>query len=153
MKKSSLIDRAEQLIKNNHGVLYRSSISILKTGIKRAENLFDYSDLQEFVPIFEREYERLKSKRETENREREERKMRDITILFKSYTKEMLFKQLEKCGKESMRIKQKWDLLRRDERTQKRATLSNRADANAKEMMLIQDALTYLKKERLVRIE
>jgi hypothetical protein len=153
MTKSSLIDRAEQLIENNHGILYRSSMSILKTGIKRAKNLLDYSDLQEFVPLFEKEYTRLKSERETENREKEKRKMRDINILFKSYTKEMLFKQLENCQKESMKLKQKWDLLRRDERTQRKATISNRLDANAKEMMLIQDALAYLKEEGLVRIE
>ncbi|MHA2036857.1 MAG: hypothetical protein ACW98X_10510 [Promethearchaeota archaeon] len=87
MTKAGLIDRAEHLITNNHGVLYRSSISILKTGLKRAENLFDYSDLQEFVPIFEREYKRLKSKRETENREKEERKIRGNSIIPQSLHK------------------------------------------------------------------
>ncbi len=152
MSKSRLIDRAEQLIKNNHGILYKRCISILETGIKRATNLLDYSDLEDFVPIFEKKYMRLKFQLEQENRQSKEKKIQNITLLFKSYTKEMLFKQLENCTKESLKLKIKWDSLRRDERTQRKATRSNRVDANAKEMMLIQDALNSLKKNGLSQI-
>lgn len=148
----NLINRAKQLIDSNHGILYRSSISILRTGLKLAKESNNFSDLQEFVPIFEKKYKRLKLQREKERLEREARKIRDITLLFKSYTKEVLFNRLDRCKKESLELKEKWSALRIDERTQRKATISNRADANAKEMMLIQDALTYLKKNKLRQI-
>ncbi len=148
----NLINRAEQLIGNNHGILYKSSISILKTGIKIARESNNFSDLQEFVPKFEKNYKKLKLQREKEKSERENRKIRDINILFKSYTRELLFNRLDKCKKESSTLKTKWDSLRVDERTQRRATISNRAEANAKKMMLIQDALTYMKKNKLRQI-
>lgn len=152
MTKSNLIVRAEKLIENNHGVLYRRCISILKTGIKRAEKILDYSDLQEFVPLFEEKFERLKTQFEKENHAQEQKKIRDISCIFKSYTKEMLYKQLESCRKESLKLKEKWSTLRKDERTQRKATISNRITANAKEMMLVQDALTYLKEKGLIQI-
>ena len=149
----NLINRAEQLIDSNHGILYRSSISILRTGLRLAKESNDYSDLEEFMPIFEKKYKRLKLQREKERLESEERKIRDINILFKSYTREMLFDRLDKCEKESSTLKTKWDSLRVDERTQRKATISNRADGNAKEMVLIQDAITYMKKNRLRQIQ
>jgi len=61
-------------------------------------------------------------------------------------------KQLENCTKESLRLKKKWDSLRPDERTQRKATISNRINANAKEMMMVQDALVFLRKSGLARI-
>ncbi len=42
--------------------------------------------------------------------------------------------------------------LRKDERTQRKATISNRADANAREMMLLQDAINYMNVNNLNRI-
>ncbi|MEE9378676.1 MAG: hypothetical protein V3V33_11660 [Candidatus Lokiarchaeia archaeon] len=150
--KTNLIHRAEHLIKNNHGVLYKSCISILKTGLRMARETQDFSDLKEFVPKFEEKHIKMKLQIEKENLERKQKTIQDITHLFKSYTKEMLFNQLEKCKKESMELMEKWSRLRRDERTQRKATISNRADSNAKEMVLIQDAITYMGKNKLTRI-
>lgn len=148
----NLIHRAEHLIKNNHGVLYKSCISILKIGLQMARETHDFSDLKEFVPKFEKKRIKMKLQIEKNNLERKQRTIRDITHLFKSYTKEMLYNRLEKCKKESMELMEKWSRLRRDERTQRKATISNRADSNANEMMLIQDAITYMENNKLTRI-
>lgn len=150
--KINLICRAEALIEINHGVLYKSCISILRTGLRMAKESNNFSDLQEFVPIFEKKYKRLKLQIKKENIEREQKTIRDIKHLFKSYTKEKLFQRLKKCKGESLKLMEKWSALRRDERTQRKATISNRADANAKEMMLIQDAINYIKINKLKRI-
>ena len=72
----------------------------------------------------------MKLQIEKDNLERKQKTIRDINHLFKSYTK-------EKCKKESTILMEKWSTLGKGERTQRRATISNRADANAKEMMLI----------------
>ena len=64
----------------------------------------------------------------------------------------MLYKELEKCEKESLKLMGKWSELRRDERTQRKATISNRADANARMMMLVRDAITHMKKSGFTRI-
>jgi len=76
--KINLICRAETLIENNHGVLYKSCISILKTGLQMAKESNDFSDLQEFVPIFEKKYKRLRLQIKKVNIEREQKTIRDI---------------------------------------------------------------------------
>lgn len=151
-EKSDLIHRAELLIEINHGILYRSCISILTTGLHLAKELDNFSDLQEFVPIFEKKYRRLKLQLEKEDIRRKQKKMQDIKLLFKSFTREMLYNRLEKCKEESLKLMKKWSALRRDERTQRKATISNRADTNAWEMILIQDAINYMKTNNLRQI-
>ena len=64
---TQLIKRAENLIDKNRGVLYKSSIGILKRGLIDAREKEDFSDLKEFLPRFEREYERMKVQFEREN--------------------------------------------------------------------------------------
>ncbi len=64
----------------------------------------------------------------------------------------MLYQRLKKCKKESLELMERWSALRRDEKTQRKATISNKADANAKEMMQIQNAITYMKINKLKRI-
>ncbi len=44
VEKTELINRAEQLIERNHGVLYKSSISILKTGLRIAKESNNFSE-------------------------------------------------------------------------------------------------------------
>lgn len=151
--KNKLIRRAKQLIEKNHGILYRRSISILKTGIIKTREKNNYSDLIEFVPKFEVKYKNRKIQLEADRIEQEQKRIWNIRHLYGSYTKEMLMNQLKKCEKESIKLMKKWSLLRKDERTQRKAIISNRADVNAKEMMLIQDALTYMNKNQLKRIE
>ena len=152
LERINLIHRAEHLIKSNHGVLYRSCISILKTGLRMARETHDFSDLKEFVPKFEEKHIKMKLQIEEDDLERKQKTIRDITHLFKSYTKEMLYNLLDKCKKESMELMEKWSALRKGERTQIRATISNRADANAKEMMLIKNAITYMRINKLTQI-
>ena len=93
--------------------------------------------MKEFVPKFEKKHRKMKLQIEKDNLERKQKTIRDINHLFKSYTKEMLYNRLEKCKKESTILMEKWSTLGKGERTQRRATISNRTDANAKEMMLI----------------
>ena len=94
----------------------------------------------------------MKKEYEAEKFEREKKTLQVIHLLFGSYTKEMLYKRLAQCKKESMRLMNKWLTLRVDERTQRKACISNRADANAQEMRLIQDALDYLRNTKQNRI-
>lgn len=145
IQNNDLFERAERLIESNHGILYKSSIGILKHGLKLAREFNDFSDLEEFVPKYEKKYICMKKKYEAEKLERERRILQVIHLLFKSYTKEMLYKRLAQCKRESMQLMNKWSTLRIDERTQRKARISNRADANAQEMRLIQDALDYLR--------
>ena len=151
-EEKELIKRAEHLLKISKGILYRGSVGIIEHGLKLAKKLNDFSDLKEFLPIIERKYLRLKKKYEEDRQEKERVNNLQINLLYKSYTKEMLLNQLEKCQKESLRLMERWLALRRDERTQRKATISNRAGANAKEMILIQDALTYMKINKLKQI-
>ena len=39
LKEVELIKRANHLIKNNQGILYRGSIGILKTGVKKSRRI------------------------------------------------------------------------------------------------------------------
>jgi len=137
-----LIQRAELLIGKNKGILPRRSIGILKTAIKQ-NNL---EDLREYVPMIEKKYIRMKETFDKEQKDRIEIKQRDIAILLKHYTKKQLIKKLDSLKNESQKLKKKWDTIRHDERTQRKATISNRADAIAKQMLLIQDALESFEK-------
>ena len=140
--KTSLLQRARAIIKNNHGVLYRSSIGILKTGIKNATQKEDFTDLIEYVPKFEKLHVRMKKKLEEELKHGEYVRMRDITLTVKRHTKAQLEKELTNLEKESMELMDKWCNRRRpDERTQWKAQVSNRADSVARRMLLVKDAL------------
>jgi len=145
-----LIKRAETLIHTNKGILPRSSIGILNKGLQFAREKNDFSDLIEFVPMFEKKYIRLKAKFERETQENTQKRDELIQRLYGSLTKEQLLKELAKLQKESMELMHKWSSRRPDERTQRKCRISNRADAVAKEMMLIQDAIKKLDSNTLV---
>ncbi len=145
----NLIQRALFLIENNHGILYKSSIGILKTGLNQAKEQDNFSDLEEFVPIFEKNYIRLKAQWEKEEHHKEQLRRRDMELLIAHYSVRQLEKKLAALERESLELKHKWDHRRPDERTQRKCRITNRADTVAKEILLIQDSLKVLKSYRV----
>jgi hypothetical protein len=87
--------RAESLIKNNKGVLYKRSIGILKVGLRLASN-GNMADLKEFVPIFERKYLRMKARLDRKLKEEKDRYDQQMAGLIKNYSLTDLKKQLVK---------------------------------------------------------
>ncbi len=143
-KEKELIQRAENLINTNKGILERSSIGILRKGLQIAKEKNDFSDLIEFVPMFEKKYIRLKAKFEKETEESTKKRNDLIQRLYGSLTREQLLKELAKLQKESTELMHKWSARRPDERTQRKCRIYNRADEVAKEKMLIHDAIKLL---------
>jgi len=52
-----------------------------------------------------------------------------------------LRKKLAKLENETMELMKKWSARRPDERTQRKATISNRVDSVAKQILLIKDII------------
>ena len=140
-QKLTLLQRADEIIKKNHGVLPRSCIGILKAEIKLATTKNNFEDLIEFVPMFEKKYIRLKKSIEEDRIHKDQIRTRDITLEITHHTKNQLIKELAKLEKESLELMQKWSTRRKGERTQRTAKISNRADAVAKRKLLLQDAI------------
>ena len=147
-RKLQLITKAKLIIENNHGVLYKSSIGILKHGLKNATEKNDFEDLEEFVPKFERQYIVMKKKLEQLIQERTENWNYRVSLYIKSYSLEQLHRKLARLEKETMELMKKWSSRRPDERTQRKATISNRADSVAKAILLIKDAIDIIEKRK-----
>jgi len=141
---SDLILRAKILIKKAKGVLYKSSIGILKTGLENALNQKDFTDLIEYVPKFEKKYQIKKEELELFIKERQVNHIKTLILFYADYSKEELENLLAKCEKRSKIFEHQWTQERRaDEKTMWKANLFNKIEANAKEMNLIKDAIEY----------
>ncbi len=147
-RKTQLITRANLIIENNHGVLYKSSIGILKHGLKNATEKDDFEDLEEFVPKFEKKNILMKKKLEQLIQERTEDWNYRVNLYIKSHSLEQLRRKLAKLEKETIELMKKWSERRPDERTQRKATISNRADSVAKAILLVKDAIDIIEKRK-----
>ena len=74
----------------------------------------------------------------------------ETRIYVAHYTKEQLTRKLKTLENESEELRKKWNIIRVDERTQRKARISNRADSVARYKLLIQDALKSLEKRQIV---
>jgi hypothetical protein len=111
-----------------------------------AETKSEFSELREWFPIMQQKQARLRAKLDEEQRHEDEHRAAMIQILHGRKTIAELETEKAKLHAESLVLKAKHDLLRLDERTQRRAKICNRADAISRSLMLIEDAIAQRKK-------
>jgi len=139
--KEELVTRAEELMEKGRGVLYKSTIGILKGEIK-AYREGKPDELEKYVAKTEIALERRTKQIEEKWKEKEAFDLRRIKLMIEDKSKSDLEKELSKLEKESAEIRDWWTQERRpDERTQRKAQKFNRIEAIAVEMELLKEAI------------
>jgi hypothetical protein len=101
----------------------------------------------------DQEYEEIRKKYEKRKKELQKKHKKDLQInkelinkMKENYTKKEIKRKLEICKKKDKEYKKKWDNLRIDERTQRKARLHNKIDRNAHKIQMLKQVLKDFKK-------
>ncbi len=95
-----LLAQAKRLITKGKGVLYRSSLGILKNAIRMAEEQGKYDDLFEFVEPLEKRYRTMKMELDQKTARDKQEFDKMISEIVNTYTKEQIRKRITKLTDE-----------------------------------------------------